>query len=153
MKKTDRRQKVDSHGALFIASHWNLWPVLACLMKPAHHNEGHWSYFSFHIHLDISVTAHRASPLSPGEIISLYLVTRYFIGCPAHCWNDTVWNEWGARRWVWTFKRCWLLCEWGRMPNLRPALVNDFPGSAAFLCPYKLRRLQPMFSLMIYPRN
>lgn len=25
------------------------------------------------------------------------------------------------------------------MPNLRPALVNDFPGSAAFLCPYKLR--------------
>lgn len=39
------------------------------------------------------------------------------------------------------------------MPNLRLALVNDFPGSAAFLCSYKLRRLQPMFSLMIYPRN
>lgn len=43
-KKTDRRQTVGSHGALFIAFQWNLRPVLACLMKPAPHNEGHWSF-------------------------------------------------------------------------------------------------------------
>lgn len=36
---------------------------------------------------------------------------------------------------------------------LMQVLVNDFPGSAAFLCPYKPRRLQPMLSLMIYPWN
>lgn len=66
-KTTVRRQTVGSHGTLFIAFHRNLWPVLACLMKPTPHTGGHWSFFSFHIHLDISVTAHRASPLHPGR--------------------------------------------------------------------------------------
>lgn len=121
-RKADRRQTVGSHGALFIAFHWNLWPVLACLMKPAPHNEGHWSFFSFHIHLDISVTAHRASPLNPGEILSLYLVTRYFIGCTDGAQKCQGWGLlWCSRRWVWTFEH-----QWARslrvvpVPNLRP---------------------------------
>ena len=120
---------------------------------------------SFLIHLDVSVTAHRASPLNPAQILSLHLVTRYFIGCTQRIVGDgTEMSRMGCT----AAHREALRDESGHLsisglevglcvdlyvrvcaPNLRPVLVKDFPGSAASLCPSKPRRLQAMLSLMI----
>lgn len=89
--------------------------------------------FSFHIHLDISVTAHRASSFNPGEILSLLFCCQIFYWVHSTFLGDgtemsrmgcTAVHHRGTRRWVWTFWAtvAWMsdyLCACVRGPNLR----------------------------------
>lgn len=155
MKKSDRRQTVAPHSVLFIACGWNLWPVPACLMKPAPHNEG-LSPFSVSTFTLTSLLRHTERfLLIRGRLFPSVWAPRDFIGCLVLCWSNLAQKcqQWcvlcGSMGWVHlstgglevVLSTCWCLCSYSE------SHVNDFPGSAAFFCLHKLWRSAIMLTI------
>lgn len=108
MKNGDRRQTVAPRSVLFTASGWNLWPVPACLVKPAPHSKGHSSFSGFTFTL--------TSLLRPTERV-LLIQGRFFpsvwlpeilldawccVGAAQQCWWCVLC---GSKGWVLAFEQ------------------------------------------------